>query len=389
MPRKSLEVSIEPKVLIWARESMGLSTTDISKRLGVSQDSINKWESAQKKPTIKTLEKLANIYKRPLAVFFLPSPPIEPPLPKDFRCLPMERKPTLSSKTRMAIRRARRLQSLVSELAKSLNREIAPAIMKVNLSEDPETTAKKIREQTEIEIQAQLKWKNENEALYKWRELVEKFGVLVFQMGMSLEEIRGFSLTEGVLPVIVLNSRDSITARIFSLFHEYVHLLLGKSGICNMKEAEDVSDENRLTEIFCNHFAGALLVPKEDLLKHKLVNSMSSFPERFDEFLYKLAKEFKVSREVILRRMTILGLVTKNFYKKKREEWETKEWQQKKGPFGVDPAKKCIRETGVPFVSFVLQAYRQEKITYSDVADYLAIRTKYLPKVEKLIGQKV
>ena len=389
MPRKSLEVSIEPKVLIWARESIGLSPIDISKRLDVSLDLVHRWECAQKRPTLKTVEKLANIYKRPLAVFFLPAPPIEFPLPKDFRCLPTGKKPTLCPKTRLAIRRAHRLQSLVGELVKSLNRKITPTIEKINLSENPETTARNIREQTGIEIQTQLKWKNENESFNKWREIAEKFGVLVFQIGMPLEEIRGFSLTEGVLPVIVLNSRDSITARIFSLFHEYAHLLLGKSGICNMEEGGGFSDEDRLIEIYCNHFAGALLVPKEDLLKHKLISSISSFPERFDEILYKLAKEFKVSQEVILRRMTILGLVSKNFYEKKREEWKAKEWQQKKGPFGIDPAKKCIRETGVPFVSFVLQAYRQEKITYSDVADYLDIRTKYLPKVEKLISEKV
>jgi len=96
MPKKSLEVHIEPKILKWARESIGLSPEEVSKRLGLSVETINKWELWQKHPTLKTLENLANIYKRPLA-FFLATPPKELPLLNDFRYFPTEEKLTLSS----------------------------------------------------------------------------------------------------------------------------------------------------------------------------------------------------------------------------------------------------------------------------------------------------
>ena len=33
-------------------------------------------------------------------------------------------------------------------------------------------------------------------------------------------------------PIIVLNSADSPNARIFSLFHELTHLILGQCAIC-------------------------------------------------------------------------------------------------------------------------------------------------------------
>jgi Zn-dependent peptidase ImmA (M78 family)/DNA-binding XRE family transcriptional regulator len=389
MPRKSLEVPVEPKILRWTRESIGLTPEDVSKRLGLSVDSINKWELGQKNPTLKTLERIANIYKRPLAVFFLPTPPKEPPLPKDFRYFPTEEKLPLSSKTRLAIRRARRLQSLAVDLLKSLNKEVHPTIKKFSLSEDPETLAKKIRDELGINIEAQLKWKNANEAFNKWREVVEKQGILIFQMSMPLEDkIRGFSFIEGYLPVIVVNSRDTIKARIFSLFHEYSHILLHKSGICNMEDIGGYSDEDKLTEKFCNHFAGALLVPEEDFLKHRLTNEILSSREKFDELLYKFAKEFKVSQEAILRRMSVLGLINKNVYEKKHKEWQAKEWQERKG-FEPDRARKCLHEEGIPFVSLVFEAYRQEKITYNDVADCLKLRFKYIPKVAQLIGQSI
>lgn len=389
MLRKSLEVPVEPKLLIWTRESIGLSPENVSKRLGLSVDSINKWESGQKNPTLKTLERLANIYKRPLAVFFLPAPPKDLPLPKDFRYFPTEKKLPLSSITHLAIRRARRFQSLATDLLKSLNKVIYPTTKKFRLSEDPETLAKKLREEWRINTEVQLKWINENEAFNKWRELIEKQGILVFQMSIPLEDkIRGFSFMEGYLPVIVVNSRDITVARIFSLFHEYAHILLHKSGICNMEDIGGYSDEDKLTERFCNHFAGALLVPKEDFLKHRLTNEILSSREKFDELLYKLAKDFKVSQEVILRRMSVLDLINKNVYEKKHKEWEAKEWQPGKG-FEPDRAKRCIHEEGVPFVSLVFEAYRQEKITYNDVADYLNLRFKYIPKIAQLIGESV
>ena len=88
---------------------------------------------------------------------------------------------------------------------------------------------------------------------------------------MPIEEARGFSLTDNKIPTVVLNLRDSINGRMFSLFHEYAHLLLDKSGICDMEEQDYLQQEDKTIERFCNHFAGAILVPKDILLAHDLV----------------------------------------------------------------------------------------------------------------------
>jgi len=384
MSRKSLEIFVEPKVLIWARESMGLSIQAVAKKLKVSEDIVSKWESKQKKPTLNQIEKFAKLCKRPLAVFFLSEPPEELPLPKDFRTLPPEKRKPFSLATRLAIRRARRLQSLASELAKSLNRELISRIGRISLSDDPEVVTLRMREQLNVEVQTQFNWEDENEAFNEWKKMMERCGILVLQIGMPLEETRGFSLTDG-LPVIVLNYRDSIHGRIFSLFHEYAHILLNNCGVCNMEDQDHLTDEAISVEKFCNHFAGAFLVQKGALLDHDLIRGRY-LSECSDEMLGKIAKSFKVSREVILRRLLILGLTPEDFYRRKREEWEERRpirWGHH------NPPKRCIQENGVPFVSLVLESHKEEKITYSDVADYLAIRTKHLPKIEELIGSKV
>lgn len=122
---------------------------------------------------------------------------------------------------------------------------------------------------------------------------MENLGVLVFQFAMPVHDARGFSLVEDGISSIVLNSHDSINARIFTLFHEYAHLLLGTSGICNLEESSELHLD---IERFCSHFAGAILVPKIDLLHHELISSIRAYPEISDEYLGKIAASFKLAR---------------------------------------------------------------------------------------------
>lgn len=387
MPRRSFEVPVEPGVLIWARKTIGLSPADVAKRLNVLEDLVNRWESGEARPTLKTLEKLADYYKRPLAAFFLPTAPVELPLPSDYRRFPSGTRPPLSRKTLLAIRRARRLQSVAGELAADLGRRLIPTLERLDEAENPETAAKRVRKQLGIEVETQLGWTNERRALDNWRDTVEDFGVLVSQTSIPLEgeKIRAFSLAEPEPPIIVLNSQDSARARMFSLFHEYAHILLGSGGICSMEQVDEQ------TERFCNRFAAAFLLPEADLRQHsltqKLLRSQSS-PGDLDEVLGQLASAFKVSKEAVLLRMVTLRLLRRAVYARWREEQEAKEWPERKAGFSGDKAKQCIRNNGASFVSLVLEAQKRDRITHSDVADYLGVKTKHFGEIGQLVAQK-
>jgi Zn-dependent peptidase ImmA (M78 family)/transcriptional regulator with XRE-family HTH domain len=467
MPRKSFEVFVEPDILVWARESIGRNIEEVAKQLNVSNELVKRWENGEKKPTLNQLKKLSQFYKRPLGAFFLPRPPKELSLPNDFRTLPEEPKKPLFWQTRLAIRRARRLQSLAVELKSALQQEIVLKIGSVSLKDDPEVVAEQTREYLGVDIQTQFHWVNENAALREWIKALEKLGLLVLQMSFPIEYARALSLTDGDIPVIILNTQDSIKARIFSLFHEFGHILLNEGGICDPNRSTwDAPDQQTsfegigLVEKFCNHFSGALLVPKGAILNHELIKLEITSHVWSDNILWKIARDFKVSQEVILRRLVILNLATKSFYRLKREKWEVeikkaiekqkleylfsldldykeyfkegfvnstliaafesnnypltieakiaqkddKHWrikekdrmykiedsgiqldiyQLKSG--GPSPPRKCIQENGVPFVSLVLESYKKDKITYSDIADYLGIRLKHLTKVEQLV----
>lgn len=377
----SQEISVESSVLKWARETIGKSIEDVARRLDLSENVVEKWESGEKRPTLRQLRELSTFYKRPLAVFFLPAPPEEAPMPTDFRTLPKTAQKPFSEKTLLAMRRARRLQMLADDLSRTLDRERCVDIGQATLSDDQQMLASQIRKRLGVAIEEQSMWKNEAAALAEWRRRVEELGVLIFELPFPFEEGRAFSFAEAEQPVIVLNSNDRATnGRIFSLFHEYAHLLLRQSGIC------DWSEQGKIVEQFCNRFSGEFLVPRQALLAHPLVQAHGQAPAWEEETLQQIAGQFKVSREVILRRLLILGRTTERFYRHMHEEWERRLKERKKPKSGRRiPARQCVRHNGIPLTSLVLESARRDKITYRDVSDYLSVGLKHLTTVESLV----
>ena len=387
MHRRSTEVAVKPSVLRWARETIGLGIEDVAKDLRVSENSVSDWETGRKHPPLHKLEALAEIYRRPLAVLLLPGPPQESPLPRDFRTLPSDKAEGLSQETRLAIRRAKRLQAAAADLAERLHRRFPSQRERLRLSDDPEAAGARVRQQFGVGLSEQMNWKNEYEALSQWRRAVERKGVLVFQITLPVEQMRAFSLTDREPPAIALNTQDAARARVFSLFHEYAHVLLHEGGICDMQEAP-TSRTGNAVETFCNHFSGAFLVPGGSLLSQ--LPTQKAAPNWSDDILRHLAWRFKVSREVILRRMVILGLAPRSSCEAKRDEWQAALTQRKrpKGGYRASPPKKCLRETGLPVCSLVLESHEAGELSLCDVADYLRLDVKYIPKIEELIGGK-
>lgn len=390
---KSFEVHVEPSVLKWARITAGWTVDDIGAKLHKSGRLVESWESGDGNPTLHQLVSLADYYKRPLAALLLPEPPEEPPLPHDFRSLQVGKVSEITPKTRFAMRRARRLQSIAKDLIEETPIDISQRIGNATISDNPESLAQKIRGVLGIEIQVQMGWKDTKEALNQWIYSIEALEILVFQMSIPIEDARAFSLFDNEIPVIVINTKeDSLNAKIFSLFHELGHLILSKDGICDPGAYSESSKKAKSIEAFCNRFAGAFLVPMDQLINHNYVKDVKNPCEWQDKTLKKISKDFKVSQEVILRRLLLAGLATDEFYKNKRKEWsvwdqKTREKAREKKSTGGsrDISRECIQQNGGALISLILDSYQSKKITKSDVADYLGIKLKYLPDVERAL----
>ncbi|MBN2483982.1 MAG: ImmA/IrrE family metallo-endopeptidase [Candidatus Omnitrophica bacterium] len=373
MRHKSIIAKITPATLKWARDTAGFSVEEISGKLKVKPELLETWESGDVDITIAKLRKLSTYYKRPLTAFFLPKPPKTKVLLKDFRTLPNEVRLPISSKSLILIRRARQYQSRASELAMELNVK-GPDFKAHSLSENPEIVAEQIRQTCGIKIEEQFNWRDSFEAFQIWRKWVESQNILVFQLSLPVNEIRGFTFYGKGLPAIVINSKDAINAKIFTLFHEYAHILIGREGMCLPEYKEDQHSESG--EIFSNHFSGAFLVPKTNVISFK--NEIFDIPT-----IKSIARKFKVSKYVFLRRLQVLNYISFRKYQQLYEEMKRQEKPYK--AFGRSTvAGRCVSEKGKRYVSMVFEAGNKGFITAADMSNYLGIKTKYFHDVGML-----
>src|SRR5688572_4103482 len=83
---------VNPQILSWARESAGLTLEDAARAIGLSGEHaaarLAEMEAGERDPSRPQLLKMAERYRRPLLVFYLPAPPARGPRTHDFRTLP-------------------------------------------------------------------------------------------------------------------------------------------------------------------------------------------------------------------------------------------------------------------------------------------------------------
>ncbi len=383
---KSLEVPIYPTVLKWARETSGTTIEDAATRLGVSASTFARMEKSESSVRLSELRKLAEYFKRPLAAFLLNRPPEEPQPPTDFRVLSRHGS-RFARDTRLALRRAGRLQNAAAEIMHSMGEDHSPRVGTARLSDDVRAIAMRERKTLGVDVGTQLRWRDEREAFRGWRTAVERQNVLVFQLHMPIEDARGFSLSDGGPFAIAVSSSDVVHARIFTLFHEYAHLLLRSPGVCNPKTQTGTSLSKMPVERWCNQFAAALLVPEEtlrDLLQRKFADD---FPSNLWEAIRVSSRAFRVSEQMAVWRLFDLALITKTEFREMMGRLQRARRAKKKGFGQFSASAKCFSENGRYFTSLVLEARGRNAISYADVADYLSLKLKHLPEVRSSLSR--
>jgi Zn-dependent peptidase ImmA (M78 family)/DNA-binding XRE family transcriptional regulator len=380
---------IKPELLVWARSEAGYSIETVANKIKVDINKLRKWEKGELYPTINQLRKLAVLYKRPLSVFYLPKPPkMFQPL-KDFRRFPDQKQMPLSPNLLYEMRLARERRQIALNILDIIDEEPPTLKPNIKLARDPENVAEDMRKLLNVSIEDQIKWPGYYAAFNNWRKALEQIGLLVFQApSIPTKEMRGFSISLSPLPVIVTNTNDWIGARIFSLFHEFVHILRNEGGLCDFSDSGNRSPLEQEAEVFCNHVAGAILVPAANLLSEPIVKSNRRAPSWEDVDLRLLSKRYKVSREVILRRLLILGQIAKDLYLSKREEYQIEaKPRKKKEELKIPYHIKILARTGRSYAQLVLTSYYREKITSSDVSDYLGVKLNHISKIETELFQ--
>ena len=380
------EALAKSELLVWARESAGLEADVASSRAKVPLDKLRKWETGEARPSIAQLRRLAELYKRPLAVFYLAEPPADFQALRDFRRLPESLLGSESYELRLEVRKARYRREAALDIYAALAEKPIEFKPIPDVKGRPERLAEQCRARLRISLASQLAWHSEYDAFNSWRRAIEKLGVMIFQASnVDVEEMRGFSLALSPLPIIVLNIKDPVRARIFTLLHEFAHLMLREGGICDLDERPAGGPQGQEPEIHANMVAGEVLVPRNALVneaRSRYRGGRADWPEEDIDFL---SKRFRVSREVIVRRLVIAGLATEAFYRRKRAEYAKQFKAATKTQGFAPPYLLAVSRAGDSFSRLVLAGYASEKLTSSDVSDLLEVRVKHLPKIEQTL----
>ncbi len=377
---------IQPEVIAWARKSIGLSIEDVARELKRPEEEVRAWESGDASPTYPQLEKLAyKVYKRPLAVFFLPAAPEERQPKHEFRTLPDTDLDSFHKDTFLHIRRAHTYQLALKDLFGDSNPHERCIWKSIRLTTDQAiaTQAESIRTFLGITLAQQVSWRKDDLALKRWRSAIETAGVFVFKAAFKQKDISGFCLMDTHLPVIYLNNSTTKTRQVFSLLHELAHLLLSMNGLTKFDKQyiERLPRTEQKIEQFCNAVAAEVLIPSADFARQ-----LGSLPEDVElaseDAFASIAVRYGVSREAILRRLLDMGLVSQGYYEAKARLWNS---QIKKQEGGGSWSANQATYLSDYFTREVFSRHYRDQLSLEQAADYLGIKPRSFSGLEERI----
>jgi Zn-dependent peptidase ImmA (M78 family) len=327
------------------------------------------------------LEALAEkVYRRPVALFFLPVPPEEEPGQREFRTLPDFDATTLAPDTLYAIREAHAFQRSLLELTHGRNpaERIITHDLRAERGADPGELADRVRDYLGITLEVQQRWQSTRVAINEWRSAVESAGVFVFKRSFKQREISGFCIADDEFPVIVINNSTAFTRQSFTLFHELAHLLFGLSGVTKDDAGfvDRFAAQERDVEIACNQFAADVLVPTSAF------NPAAIPPDTLDDFVSRAATRFRVSKEVILRRLLDRGLVERNTYVQRATLWNQEADSRAEGEGGGNYYATQQAYLGGAFLGLAFAQLRAGNVSLAELSEHLGMKARNIGKLE-------
>jgi Zn-dependent peptidase ImmA (M78 family) len=371
-------------VLKWARESANMTVADVASRLKKSIEVVEGWERGEDAPTYSQLEALAyDIYKRPLALFFVPRPPSEPKPRAEFRSLPDSDLAHLSRETTLLIRKARAFQAALLELYGDSGPAASPIWRKVSIDPrgDVAQQATRVRDALGVTTDEISRQPDSDAALKVWRRAIERSGVHVFKESFKQRDISGFCLWHPEFPIILINNSTTKTRQLFSLAHELAHVLCDRSGISRFddKGIEDLPLSDRTIERFCNALANEILVPMKDF---SAIAANFEPENASDEQFALIAQRYHVSRSVILRKFVDMGDITIDLYMEKDKKWSD---QIRKGGEGGNYYATQGAYLSEQFLREVVSRYTRRLLTRTEAAELIGVKPRNFERFEDIV----
>ena len=384
-----IRVPVTPSVISWACERSEVERENLEKRF----KKLSEWEAGKQLPTANQLKEFARRVHVPYSYLILDTPPKEVLPIRDFRTKRSKSIGKASPNLLDVIYLMQNRQDWYRGFVESEQISATKLIGETEISSPPEQIARDFRKLLKFDLVNGKKGSKKANRLNFLIQNIEKQGILVMVSGivdgdksrkLNVDEFRGFTLYDQIAPLIFVNGQDTQSAQLFTLAHEFAHLLQRNTGIFDSEPNVEIGRAKK-NEVWCNKFAAEFLVPTKDL-----ENRMKS-DESFENLLNRLAKNYGVSRQVILYRLQELRLIPRSEYEKLRgtlkKELSIKKTIKRGHGNGISIIHKRV---GQLFASAVIKSTLENKTLYRDAFRMLGISNKELfIKLAESVGIKI
>lgn len=300
------KISIYPEIYKWAIEESQLPIEEIRNRF----PAIESWIDSSAQPTFIQLSNFADFLHVPFGYMFLDAPPEKDHLHAEFRAI-ANKKPLMSKNLEDTLFEMTLKQGWMREFRESQGWEPLDFINRF-----PNGTYKEIKLFINTLLGVKEYWsekaKTYEEAFNVLKNRLGDIGVLVMQNGvvgtnthrkLDIHEFRGFVLLDPFAPLIFINSNDSKSGKIFTLLHEFIHLLMGDEDILDHSD-ENLSQQGRETTI--NEITSLVLIPDN------VIDGLAFSNDKFFYEIKKIATMLKVSPLSLAIRLKRKGEITQS-----------------------------------------------------------------------------
>ena len=394
---------INPAVLVWARETAGLSVEDAARRIGLSSgprgnaaDKLAAIESGERAPTRTQLARMASSYHRPLLSLYMAAPPRSADRGEDFRSLAMPAATEETARLDALVRDVRTRQSILRELIiEDEESERVACVGSLPITTPIAGAASAIRALLGVDdTRASRQGLRAPEDLFaELRRRIEAAGIFVVMIGdlgnyrsaISASIFRGFAVADDRAPLIVINDQDAKAAWSFTLVHELVHIFVGSTGVSGAPTTIEAHTPLARVERFCNDVAGEVLLPNTAL---RAVGRLVTV-EAVIATTEALSDAWKVSGAMAAYRLWRTGKADVGAYRQVvamfAERWRLKREREKEQESDSGPSYYVVRRhrLGEALLTFVGRSLRADLVTHTTAAKLLGVR---LGAVEPLLA---
>ncbi len=184
---------------------------------------------------------------------------------------------------------------------------------------------------------------------------------------------------DALAPLIFINAADTKAAQMFTLAHELAHLWLGRGGVSDV-HLRTFPDSD--VERWCNQVAAEVLVPLEEFRRLFRPDE----PRR--AVLDRLARHFKVSTLVILRRMVEAGAMSyEDFWRAYEEEVQHLQQFERQGEGGGNFYRTLRLRVSSTFAEAVVISALEGQMLFREAYQLLGLRNhETFQKFAKTLG---